>query len=304
MSAAVLSLQLTIFLLVIVGFLVRRFGLVGEQGQKNLNDLVLNVILPCNIFMAFLSGSADKIFGEYGFVLLISLGIQILCVFYGKIVFRKEPEPKRKCLEYATICSNSGFLGNPVAEGMYGAEGLILASVYLIPLRIMMWSVGLPIFTGVKDRKLLTKKILTHPCIIACALGIIFMAAGWTLPQSLMKTLSSLGTCNTAMSMLVIGMILSKIDLRHLWDPVVLKYSLHRLVILPALVLLLCYFLPISKTAMNVCVILAAMPAGATTSILAEKYGTEPEFCTKLVIISTLLSLPSIALWSILLQVI
>ena len=48
----------------------------------------------------------------------------------------------------------------------------------------------------------------------------------------------------------------------------------------------------------------AAMPAGATTSILGEKYHMEPEFCTKLVIFSTLLSLPSIALWGFLLQLI
>lgn len=43
------------------------------------------------------------------------------------------------------------------------------------------------------------------------------------------------------------------------------------------------------------------MPAGATTSILAEKYDMEPEFATKMVIFSTLLSLPSICLWSMVL---
>lgn len=304
MTGAVISLQVTIFLLVAAGFLVRRTGIIGEQGQRNLNDLVLNIILPCNIFKAFLSGSADKLFGEYGIVLLISLGIQILCVFYGKLVYRKESTGRRKCLEYATICSNSGFLGNPIAEGMYGSEGLILASVYLIPLRIMMWSTGLPIFSGVKDRKQLIKKVLTHPCIIACVVGIIFMLTGWTLPEGLLGAVRAIGNCNTAMSMMVIGMILSQINLKQLWDPVVLKYSIHRLIIIPAIVLLACYFLPISKTALGVCVILAAMPAGATTSILAEKYRMEPEFCTKLVIFSTLLSLPSIALWGFILQMI
>ena len=49
-------------------------------------------------------------------------------------------EGRYKCLQYGTICSNAGFLGNPIAEGIYGAEGLVLASVYLIPQRIMMWS--------------------------------------------------------------------------------------------------------------------------------------------------------------------
>ena len=47
--------------------------------------------------------------------------------------------------------------------------------------------------------------------------------------------------------------------------------------------------------------VLAAMPAGATTSILAEKYDMEPAFATKMVIFSTLLSLPTICVWSMLL---
>ena len=47
--------------------------------------------------------------------------------------------------------------------------------------------------------------------------------------------------------------------------------------------------------------ILTAMPAGATTSILAEKYGMESEFATKLVITSTLLSLPTVFLWNLIL---
>ena len=47
---------------------------------------------------------------------------------YGKLAFRRESVPRQKCLQYSTICSNAGFLGNPIAEGIYGAEGLVLAA--------------------------------------------------------------------------------------------------------------------------------------------------------------------------------
>ena len=43
----------------------------------------------------------------------------------------------RKVMQYATVASNAGFLGNPVAEGVFGSVGLALASVYLIPQRIV-----------------------------------------------------------------------------------------------------------------------------------------------------------------------
>ena len=72
--------------------------------------------------------------------LLIALGIQLACLGLGKLLYRFAPEPRRKVLQYATLCSNAGFMGNPIVEGIYGAQGLLYASVYLIPLRFFMWS--------------------------------------------------------------------------------------------------------------------------------------------------------------------
>lgn len=194
----VLILQATIFLLVAVGFVLKRIGLIGPQGQKNLNDLVIYVILPCNILHAFMNSPVEGRLFYYLEVLLISVGIQIFCVFYGRVIFRKEPEGKNKCLRYGTICSNAGFLGNPVAEGIYGAEGLVLASIYLIPQRIMMWTSGLAVFSGTTDRKETVRKVLTHPCIIMSELGILLMFTGWKLPAPVTDAVDYIGNCNTA----------------------------------------------------------------------------------------------------------
>ena len=298
-----LTLQLTIFILVAVGFLMKKIHIIGPQGQKNINDLVIYLILPCNILHAFTQSAADEDFSNYLAILFISIGIQIFCVIYGKVMFRKESEDRRKCLQYGTICSNAGFLGNPIAEGVYGMEGLILASVYLIPQRIMMWSSGLAVFSGSSDKMKTVKKVVTHPCILACVLGILLMITGLPIPPGLDGAVTAVGNCNTAMSMMVIGMILADINFKDFWDWTVVKYTIHRLVIIPAVVYIVCSFLPLSKNVLGLCVLLAAMPAGATTSILAEKYQVDSPFATKMVIFSTLLSLPTICLWSILVTV-
>ena len=297
-----LTLQLTIFILVAVGFLIKKIHIIGPQGQKNINDLVIYLILPCNILHAFTQSAADEDFSNYLAILFISIGIQIFCVIYGKVMFRKESEDRRKCLQYGTICSNAGFLGNPIAEGVYGMEGLILASVYLIPQRIMMWSSGLAVFSGSSDKMKTVKKVVTHPCILACVLGILLMITGLPIPPGLDGAVTAVGNCNTAMSMMVIGMILADINFKDFWDWTVVKYTIHRLVIIPAVVYIVCSFFPISKNVLGLCVLLAAMPAGATTSILAEKYQVDSPFATKMVIFSTLVSLPTICLWSIFLQ--
>lgn len=294
-----LNLQLTLFLLVFVGFLVKKIHLANNQGQKCITSLVLNVVLPCNIVKSFMINLQSEMARDLTIMLLLSILVQVLSVAYGKVVFRNVPTGKKVCLQYGTVCSNAGFLGNPIAEGVFGNYGLVLASVFLIPVRIMMWSEGIASFSGTKDRKASLKRVCTHPCILACVLGIILMVTGLHFPAPVTSTISSLGSCNTALSMMVIGMILSDINLPEIIDKTVLLYSLHRLLLLPVVILAVSMLFPINTTVRGVCVLMSAMPAGTTTSILASKYNLEPEFATKMVIVSTLLSLPSICAWSI-----
>lgn len=298
---ALISLQISVFLLTALGFLVKRCGIISAEGQKNLTDLVIYVILPCNILKSFMVSFSDEMGSDMLAIMFLSVGIQAFSVCYGRLMFRRETEGRRKCLEYGTICSNAGFLGNPIAEGVFGSYGLMLASVFLIPLRIMMWTEGIASFSGEKNVKKAIRQVCTHPCILACAIGLAMLLTGYRFPDPLTRTIQYVGNCNTAMSMMIIGMILADISLKNLWDKTVFVYSLHRLLLIPVIVYLVCLAFPVSATVRGLAVLLTAMPAGATTSILASKYHMEPEFGTKMVIFSTLLSLPSIFLWSIIL---
>ncbi|MBR6322735.1 MAG: AEC family transporter, partial [Lachnospiraceae bacterium] len=281
---------------------VKKIKIVGDEGQKNITDLVIYVILPCNIVTSFLNGMTKDTLRDCLAVLLISIGIQVFAVIYGKLLYRKQPEDRKKNLVYGIICSNAGFLGNPIAEGVFGATGLMYASVYLIPQRIMMWSEGLAIYSGDKNIKGTVKKVLTHPCVIACVIGIILMLTGVQLPAPVLTPLQTIGRCNTALSMFVIGMILADIDFRTIIDKTVIWFTVNRLILIPALVFGICLLLPVSPTVRGVSVLLAAMPAGATTSMLALKYKRDPEFATKLVVFSTLCSIPAIMIWSMILK--
>lgn len=294
-------LQITILILLAVGFLLKKLSLVTDVGQKQITDLVIYVVLPSNIITSFLTDTGDNVLFDCAIILAISVGVQVLSVILGKLLFRKQSEERRKSLKYATICSNAGFLGNPVAEGLFGEIGLMYAGIYLIPLRIMMWSEGIAIFSGEKSFGKTIKKVLLHPCVIACEIGIILMLTKVELPSIILTPLQTLGRCNTALSMLVIGMILADIDLKKLVDKTVAAYTVLRLVLIPLIVYVVCLLLPINDVVRGVCVILAAMPAGATTSMLAAKYECDPEFATKLVVFSTVCSIPAIIVWSMIL---
>ena len=123
-----LVLQITVFGIMIVGLIVRKLGIVSSEARKDLTDLVINVVLPCNIITSFITRFSTDLIRECVTVLLISVGIQIFSVIYGKILYRNESPDRSMNLRYGIICSNAGFLGNPIAEGLYGPTGLMLAS--------------------------------------------------------------------------------------------------------------------------------------------------------------------------------
>jgi len=296
-----IDLQLTMLVLMLAGVVLKKINIMGETGQANLTSLVICLVLPANIVKSFMMEFNRAILVSFAMVLIISIAVQILCAILGRVLYNRFSPELKKCLRYGTICSNAGFLGNPIAEGVFGSIGLSYASIFLIPQRIVMWSAGVSLFTESPDKKSLVKKVATHPCIVACYIGLFLMVTQLQLPGFLVASITSLSNCCTALSMMVIGMILADVKPQEMLDRKVLYFSLFRLVLIPLMIYIPFQFTDIESLAINVSVLLTAMPAGATTSILAAKYNGDAIFATKMVVFSTLASLISTPVWSFLL---
>lgn len=291
-----LTLQGQLLLLMFLGLFFKRLRILSEHFQQGLTDLVIDLLLPCNIIMCFQVEFNEAILHQSLEVLVISLVIQLGCWPLSLLLFRRCDADKRPVLQYGTMCSNAGFLGTPVAEGIFGSQGVLLSAIYLIPQRIAMWSLGVSFFAKADHRKL-WKKILLHPCIDAVAIGMILMLTQFELPGALGGTIQTLGNCNTGMCMFLIGMIMGDLHWKDFLDGLVLYFTAVRLVLIPLLVLLGCRIANVQVLSTNLSVVLAAMPIGGTTAILAAKYNCNAEFAARCVTVSTLLSMVAIPLW-------
>lgn len=300
-TAELISLQLRMFLVMLVGLFFRKKNIISQEGKKNLTDLVIYLILPCNIVKSFMITFDRNTLRNFGLILVISVIIQVFCAILARVLYRRVKQEHKPILMYATVASNSGFLGNPVAEGVFGSMGLALASVYLIPQRIVMWSAGVSYFTGGSNRKEIVKRVITHPCIIAVFVGMGMMLSQISLPPFLEAALKDIGNCNTAMSMLVIGTILADVKPREMLDYSILLFSGLRLIFIPLAVYGGCLLFQIDPLVTGVSVLLAAMPAASTTAILAAKYNGDAVYAGKCVVLSTVLSLAATPIWSMIL---
>ena len=291
-----LNMQLMMFLLVGIGFLVRKIGIVQTEGRKNLIDMCLYLTLPFNVLHSFLRPWDWNLFISCGVILLLSIGYNAISVLFSMILYKNANAERQKPLKYGTIVSNSGFLGNPVVEGIYGTNGLLYAALFMLPVRIVMWSIGVSVFLK-EEKKGMLKKVLTHPCIVAIYLGVIIMISGIQFPTFIEKTITSVSGCNTPLSMMLVGMMLAEVQPKGLIDKTMLFFVAVRLLLIPGVVFAITVFLPIDAMLRGITVILAGMPAPITTALLSSKYGGDEKYGAGMIFVSTIVSLFTLPLW-------
>lgn len=295
-----IDMQLMMFLLVAIGFFIRKKGIVNTEGRMNMIDLCLYITLPFNVLHSFLRKWDWNLFIACGVILLLSIGFNAISVFFSTILYKKQEINRQKSLKYGTIISNSGFLGNPMVEGIYGSEGLLYAALFMLPVRIVMWTIGIAVFLKGRKEKL-WKNVLTHPCIVAIYVGVIVMVCGIQFPTFVEKTIVVISGCNTPLSMMLIGMMLAEVKPKGLIDKTMVFYTAIRLLVIPAVVFAITGYLPIDGMLRGITVIMAGMPAPITTALLSAKYGGDEKYATGMVFLSTILSLITLPLWCLVL---
>ena len=167
------SLQLTLFAMMLTGALLKKKGVIDENGKKCLSDLCISVVIPCNIFKSC----------------LIDFNADIL----------------RAC-------------------------AALLASA------VVMWSAGTTYFVAGEtvDKRKVVKNVLTHPCLVAIYLGLLCMITQVRLPSVVLNTVKYIGSCNSALTMFIVGTILVDVPLRSICNRDTAAFSVLRLVLLPA----------------------------------------------------------------------
>ena len=294
------SLQLTLFALMLTGAVLKKRGVIDEAGKRCLSDLCINIVIPCNIFKSCLIQFNMDILRSCSLLLLSAVLMQVLCLLLNRCLFERYDSQRKKVLQYCTIVPMSGFLGNPIAEGIYDQVGVLYTSIFLIPMRIVMWSMGTSYFVAGEgtDKKKVLKNVLTHPCLVAIYLGILCMVTQIQLPSVITETVRYIGNCNSALSLFIVGTILTDVPLRSIFSRDTVLFSVLRLGLLPAAALGLGLLLGLETAPLGVSVLMTGMPAGATAAIFAAKYGSDAPFATRCVVFTTLLSMVTLPLWA------
>lgn len=223
MYILVMKQLITMALIALGGFIFAKIFKVEESQQKFLSKLLLYFINPFMVVKSFnLEFNADKLV-QLGFVFVIAVIIHLIMVLIG--IFASKEQVDR----LAICCTNCGFIGIPLIRGVFGDEGVFYLMGYLVVFNITIWTYGYYIMSG----SINLKKIITNPNIIAVALGVAIFCSPWTLPEFIARPVTMIGDLNTAVSMILIGILLANFKLADgkLYALKIAKVSLFRHII-------------------------------------------------------------------------
>lgn len=286
----------TLFVLLVVGFVAKRVGIINDAVNKKLSQLLLMVTAPMLIFTSFLMEYESEKLINALYVIVLGIVMFIISIIIAeKVFFTKQPQGKRAVIKTAMVFSNCGFMGFPLINSIetLGQEGIFYASMYLVVFNIAMWTYGMAVFTGNANFDI--KKALTTPAMIAVYVGIPIFLFQINIPFPIKNAAEMTGNMTTPLAMIIIGAIIESANLKEaISDVQVYILSGIRLLVMPLIAYVLFMFIDVPKIAADICIIVLAMPASVNAAVFSEQFDAEPLFASKVVTVSTLLSIITI----------
>lgn len=285
------------FIMMLVGFICGKTGLIDFDGNKKLSRLSLWLVNPMIIFMSFQSEYSPRIAKNLAITFALCITVYALHIAVATLIVPKKNK------EYAVermslIFSNNAFIGIPLVSSVFGKDGVIYLTMSIAAFNILIWTYGVTLMKGEKTNLRESLKKLCTPAIISVILGIVCFLCRFTLPNVIAEPLDTIGSMNTPLAMLVAGSTLAGTNLLGcLKKPRLYLICFLKLLALPALSALSIFWLAhfgVSPMAISVVMIATACPSAAAVTMFAHAYNRDSVWASEIFAMSTLFSVVSI----------
>lgn len=301
MFASIIATIAPVFLVMGLGYGLRRKGLIGDRFLTDANRLVYYVCLPCLLFVKIAEVPVNMTFNP----LLVagSTGV-LLCIFgasYGFARIMGYSDQVVGVFSQGAARGNMAYMGLAVIYYGLGDEALVRSGLLLAclvpPVNIFSIMVLSMARSSCKGRGLVfwAREIFRNPLILAALGGIVVALLGWDLPGILDRGLGLVVEMTLPLALVAIGGSFAPQPVSFSLD--VLLIALFKNVLMPLGTLLCLVWLGVSGTDLAVGVLLAAMPTAMVSYVMASELGGDTRVAGSAILISTLASLVTVAGW-------
>lgn len=283
-------------IILLIGILCVKVGLVSEEGSKTISNLLLILVNPFLIIMVYQTDYDPVLVRGLLLSFVAAFASHIIGIIISKILIQEKNNPQFTLEKFAAVYSNCGFIGIPLINSAIGSEGVFYLTAYMTVFNILSWTHGLSLMKGHLDLKLL-KEGLKAPMVIGTFIAIILFFARIHIPDPFASSFQYIADMNTPMAMLVAGFSVAGSNLKKIFTNLkIYRVALIKLIIMPLAVLLFLWIAPFSQTVAYTTLIAAACPTGTTITMMAIRFDKNAVYSSEIFSFTTVLSVITIPL--------
>ncbi len=297
---------LVLFLIIAVGFIASRCGVINQEGSRMLSKLVISVTFPAYVLgsaMSNTTASPASVFTMLGLSCAHYLLLFVIVAFLPRLL--RIPARQVGTYRFMFCFANTGFIGFPVVAAILGEEAVFTATLFNLPFNLLSYTIGVVmVSSAVGGKTKLDLKLFLSPTVLSCVLAIIIALVPVDWPDLLINTCQTLGAVTTPAALIIIGSTIAGMPLRQLaGSPRLYFLAFFRLVFMPLLVWAILRPFLQDPIILGVMVLLAGMPVATNGTMISLTYGGDHELMSQGTFLTTVLSLVTIPLMALLLQV-
>ena len=257
--------------LFLIGVFCYKAKILTQEANKSLSSFVVNIVNPAMLIHSYQIGFTSERLHMLFYVFILSFISYAVVIPLANLLNRKGQY--RNIDRIASIYSNCGFIGIPIINSLYGAEGVFYLSGYITAFNLLFWTHGVSVMEKKFDKTNL-KKIIVSPAILAILVGISLFVLRIDIPDPFGKTIEILSSITTPLSMIIAGVSIAQTNfLKIIKQLSIYKVTFLRLILLPLCVYIVFLFIPLPMIVKNIVIFGCACPASTMGTIVAIKTG-------------------------------
>ncbi len=303
-----------IFLMIGLGWLARRRGIVDGATTDRLSRLLVGLVYPALIFSSMVERFSLESLSEKWLLPVGAFGIMATGFVVGLILlpwFGGRNSPSGRAFHFQATINNYSFLVMPLALFYWGQEGLANVIFSTLGSELAMWSLGVWAISRARLSRESIRQLLTPP-ILAIVVALLVIVLRDTLPMdwssdgggvfnalwgSLIEGLSLFGGATIPLAMVVAGSRIADLQSHHVVHLGQLRLVLVRLVLVPGLAMIWILWLPIPAEVARVLLLIAVMPSAVSSVVVSQIFGGDVDAAAASVLLTHLFCLVTIPFW-------
>jgi len=284
------------FMLVLVGYICARVGMIDEPTNKKLSAITLKLVTPMLIISSYQSSFDARLVRNLLLSFVMAIIAYVIQIVLGILLIRKKGNENYQIERLSMVFGNVGYFGIPLIESLYGAEGAMYLTAFITMFNLLIWTVGDAIMTGKVSGKSLLKGILT-PVTVSIVIGMILLFCRIQLPELLMEPIRSIAVMNTPFAMIVAGATLAGTNMfACLKVPRTYWVLFAKMLLIPAIAAVLLTFIPMEDQLVLIGIISVSCPIAAACPMFSVLYDKNSAYASQIFAVTTLLSIVTIPL--------